>query len=81
MTRDELHALPPAVDMPTAAEILGIGKGLAYDLVRRGEFPTPILRIGRFIKVPTAPLIALVGAGAAIPDSAEPGQTADVDVA
>lgn len=29
------------------AEILGIGRTTAYDLIRRGEFPLPILEVGR----------------------------------
>jgi len=46
MTRDELDALPPVLDVPTAAKVLGIGRSLAYDLVRRGDWPTPVLRVG-----------------------------------
>ncbi len=60
MTREQMYALPPAIDVPTAAQVLGVGKGLAYELVRRGQWPTPVLRVGRFIKIPTAPLIALM---------------------
>ena len=61
MTRDEALALPPVVNLSTAAEVLGLGRSAAYELVRAGQWPTPILRFGRLIKVPTAPLIALVG--------------------
>ena len=55
--------LPPVVDLPTAAAILGIGRTLAYQLVRTGQWPTPVLRIGRLIKVPTGPLLDLLGNG------------------
>jgi len=41
MTHDELLALPPVVDVPTAAKVLGIGRSLAYELVRTGQWPTP----------------------------------------
>lgn len=61
MTRDDALALPPVVSLATAAEVLGLGRSAAYELVRTGQWPTPILRLGRLIKVPTAPLIALVG--------------------
>ncbi len=61
MNHDELAALPPIVDVPTAARVLGIGRSLAYDLVRRDEWPTKVLRIGRLIKIPSAPLLALLG--------------------
>jgi hypothetical protein len=50
-------AVPAVVDLPTAAAMLGIGRTLAYELVRTGRWPTPIIRIGRLIKVPTRPLL------------------------
>ena len=34
MTRDELAALPPTLDVPTAAQVLDIGRTLANELVR-----------------------------------------------
>jgi predicted DNA-binding transcriptional regulator AlpA len=61
MTRDELLSLPAVVDLKTAAHVLGIGRTAAYELVRTGQWPTPVLRVGRLIKVPTAPLLELVG--------------------
>ena len=61
MASDKFDHLPPLIDLVTAAGILGIGRTLAYELVRRGEWPTPVLRMGRLIKVPTRPLLVLVG--------------------
>lgn len=61
MNNADLLALPPALDIPTAAEVLGVGRSSAYELVRRGEWPTPVLRLGRVIRVPKAPLLALLG--------------------
>jgi len=61
MTRDEALALPPVVDLRTAADLLGMGQSAAYELVRSGDWPTPVLRLGRMIKVPSAPLLTLVG--------------------
>ena len=61
MTRDELLALPPVVDVPTAAKVLGVGRSAAYELVRTGQWPTPVLHLGRLIRVPTAPLVEVVG--------------------
>ena len=60
MTRDELDGLPALLAVPTAAKVLGIGRSLAYDLVRRGEWPTTVLHIGKLIKIPTAPLLFLI---------------------
>ena len=61
MTRDELLGLPPVIDLPTAADILGVSRTSAYELVRVGAWPTPVVRLGRLIRVPTEPLIELVG--------------------
>jgi len=60
MTRDGLAALPPVLDVPTAAKVLGIGRSLAYDLVRRGDWPTPVLPVGKLIKIAREPLIRLI---------------------
>ena len=61
MTEDEVRALPVVVDLPTAARVLGLGRNTAYELVRCGTWPTPVLRLGRLIKVPRSSLLELVG--------------------
>lgn len=63
MHRDDLDQLPALLDVPTAATVLGIGRSLAYQLVQTDQWPTPVLRIGRLIKIPTAPLRRLIDAG------------------
>lgn len=42
-----------------AAEVLGISRNLAYELVHRGELPC--LRLGRRVVVPRAALERLLG--------------------
>ena len=61
MTATEVRSLPAIVDVVTAAEVLGIGRTVAYELVRTDRFPTRVLRVGRQIKIPTAYLIELLG--------------------
>jgi hypothetical protein len=61
MSREELLALPAVVNLVTAARALGIGRTRAFELVRRGEFPVPVLRVGVTYRVPTAPLLRLLG--------------------
>ena len=61
MTRAELLALPVVVDLVTAARALGIGRTRAFELARRGEFPVKVLRVGATYRVPTAPLLQLLG--------------------
>ncbi len=60
MTTDELRVLPAVIDVPTAARVLGIGRTAAYRLVKQGAWPTPLIRVGGTVRVPTAPLLALV---------------------
>jgi predicted DNA-binding transcriptional regulator AlpA len=61
MTTDDLRALPPVLDVPTAGRLLGLGRSAAYDLIVAGRWPTPVLRLGRRLRIPTAPLLALLG--------------------
>ena len=35
------------MDIPSAAAVLGISRNLGYELARRGDFPIPVLRLGR----------------------------------
>jgi excisionase family DNA binding protein len=61
MTRDGRLVL----SVTEAAGLLGISRGLAYELVARGELPS--LRLGRRIVVPRRALEALLE-----PDVADP---------
>jgi predicted site-specific integrase-resolvase len=55
------ESLPPTLDVVTAGRLLGIGRTMAYQLARHGRFPVPVLRVGSNYRVPTAPLLALLG--------------------
>lgn len=59
----EPAALPPMLTVPQAAQVLGIGRTLAYELVRTDAWPTPIVRAGKLIKIPTVPLLELLATG------------------
>jgi excisionase family DNA binding protein len=59
--RAEARPAPETVSVEAAASRLGIGRSLAYELVRRGEFPVPIIRAGRKIVVPTRALDRVLG--------------------
>ena len=69
MSRAELLALPAAVDLETAGRPFGIGRTKAHELARSGQFPVPVLRLGRTYRVPTAPILELLGIR---PDDGEP---------
>jgi hypothetical protein len=53
--------LPVALDLPDAAQLIGISRTAAYELVRTGQWPSPVLRLGHRIKIPTQPLLELLG--------------------
>jgi len=55
---------PAVFDLLEAARLLGVGRTLAYQLVRDGRWPTPVVRMGRLIKIPKKPLLDYLGADA-----------------
>lgn len=50
-----------AVDLPTAAALIGISRATAYALVKADNFPCRIIRAGNRIIVPTSALRELLG--------------------
>jgi excisionase family DNA binding protein len=52
--------LPAVLDLVQAAALLGLGRTTAYRLVHDQQWPTPVLRLGRLIKIPTQPLLDLL---------------------
>lgn len=57
---EDVRNWPAVVDLVTAARALGLGRSAAYELHRRGELPFPVLRLGRFLRVPSAAVLALL---------------------
>jgi excisionase family DNA binding protein len=57
----DIRGLGAATDLATAAAILGIGRTTAHALVRAGEFPVPVIRVGRRYRVPVAAILRLLG--------------------
>ena len=48
--------------VPEAAELLGIGRGTAYESIRRGELPA--IRLGKRLLVPVEALNRMLSAAA-----------------
>ena len=46
---------------PNAAGVLGIERTTAYGLARRNEFPVPVIKVGRQLRVSVAALLDLLG--------------------
>lgn len=47
------------ISVEETASLLGVSRWLAYDQIQRGELPA--VRVGRRLRVPVRPLLALVG--------------------
>lgn len=63
----QLRSGPPAVDLPTAAAVLGIGRTKAYELAKQGLFPVLVRRIGTSYRVPVAGLLEYLGISEDVP--------------
>ena len=44
-----------------AAEVLDLSRTAAYELIRSGAWPTPVFRLGRLMRIPTAQVLKLLG--------------------
>ncbi|BBH65307.1 hypothetical protein ACTI_19920 [Actinoplanes sp. OR16] len=60
-TADRIRALGAVTNLPTAAQIFGLGRSLAYDLARTDDFPAPVIRAGTRYRVPVAGILAVLG--------------------
>jgi hypothetical protein len=60
-TVEAVRALDTVTDVPTARQILGMGRTKAYQLVRSQSFPVPILKTGRRYVVPVQGLPQAIG--------------------
>jgi hypothetical protein len=60
-TPEAVLALGVRTDVATAGSVLGLSRTQAYEALKRGDFPVAVIKVGRRIVVPTAPLFALLG--------------------
>ncbi len=67
---------PSTLSVPEAGRLLGVSRGTAYQLARENRFPVSVLRIGKQLRVPRAPLLRLLGDEGAPSDEPEraPGE-------
>jgi excisionase family DNA binding protein len=49
------------VDAPDAFKALGVSRNTGYSLIKRGEFPLPVIKAGRRLLIPKAALECLLG--------------------
>ena len=55
----DLGRLPPTISVEEAAGLLGVSRSAAYRAAKAGQLKT--LRMGRKLRVPTAPLLRMLG--------------------
>jgi hypothetical protein len=60
-TRREIEGLGVRTDVATAGAVFGYSKTQAYLAVQNRSFPVPVIRCGRRIVVPVAPILAALG--------------------
>jgi hypothetical protein len=60
-TVEEVRSWPVTVDVKTAGRAWGIGRDQAYTLARKGLFPVPVLRLGRYLRVTRASVLEALG--------------------
>jgi predicted DNA-binding transcriptional regulator AlpA len=68
LTQDEVLALPVMLDLvPDAVAALGVSRDTGYSLARTGDFPVPVVTVGRRLKVRRTDLLAFLGIAEASP--------------
>jgi predicted DNA-binding transcriptional regulator AlpA len=68
-TVGEIRSWPVTVDVQTAGRAFGIGRDQAYRLAREGQFPVPVLRLGRYLRVTRAAVLDALGIEDATPSN------------
>ncbi len=61
-TAERIRALGAFTDLRTTAEILGFTRNTAYEMIRAGTFPVPVIRAGTKYRVSVAAILRLVNA-------------------
>jgi hypothetical protein len=61
MRLEELLALPVAFDLAVSNRALQLGRTKGFELVKKGEYPVRVLRVGRAYRVTRADLFRALG--------------------
>ena len=73
-TANAIKALGSRTDVPTAGAIIaGLNRAESYKAVQRGDFPVPVIRVGRRMVVPVQPILELLGIATAGVDTRADG--------
>jgi hypothetical protein len=77
MSEDELLALPAVIPLSVAGRALGIGRSKTSELAKAGEFPCPVLPLGRKQMVRRSELFKVIGLVEKQAAAGEPGTSTD----
>lgn len=83
-TAGDLDALPLVLTVSAAADLMSMSTHTAYERITKDAWPTPVIRFGRVIRIPTAPLLALLcldGRDRPEPSTGGAAMTAEVQTA
>lgn len=70
-TPEAVRELGVRTTVPIAGEILaGLSETQAYELAKRGDFPVPVMKVGRRLVVPVAPILRFLDLDSPGPDAA-----------
>ena len=59
---EEIRTGPPMLEVPPVAAVFGISKSYFYELIKRGEAPVRVVKVGSRYRVPRTALLELLGA-------------------
>lgn len=78
-SEEAIRALGVKTDVGTAGSILGLSRTQSYQAIKDGRFPVEVVRVGRRMIVPTAPIRRLLGIDpeASAPETEPTGATDD----
>lgn len=71
LTEEQVWALPVVLTLDIANRVFALGRTTGYDLIRRGEYPCPVHRVGRHYRVYKADLLEAVGLCRPAPETEE----------
>jgi hypothetical protein len=80
-TAEAIRSLGVRTTVPIAGAILaGLSETQSYELAKRDGFPVPVVKVGRRLVVPTAPILRLLGLDELHPGASDvPGPPGDAD--
>jgi len=58
---EPLAGLGVTLSVAEAASIAGLGRGTAYTAIRTGQWPSPVMKHGRRLVIPTLPFLRAMG--------------------